>query len=102
MKISIKTRLNPTDQYKVDDFINAFKNLPPEIRIQLSMDNGNSWLLEQVSVKTERILLDCLQEEIKNIDNHPLYSHATSLGQTVFHNTHEIVDVVKEYVKKNG
>ncbi|OAZ62893.1 hypothetical protein SRCM100169_02116 [Bacillus siamensis] len=100
MKISIKTRLNPTDQYKVDDFINAFKNLPPEIRIQLSMDNGNSWLLEQVSVKTERILLDCLQEEIKNIDTHPLYCHATSLGQTVFHNTHEIADVFKEYVKK--
>ncbi|WP_340191455.1 hypothetical protein [Bacillus amyloliquefaciens] len=100
MKISIKTRLNPTDQYKVDNFINAFKNLPPEIRIQLSMDNGNSWLLEQVSVKTEKILLDCLQEEIKNSNKNCLYCHATALGQTLFHNTHDITDVIKECVKK--
>ncbi|MCY8934464.1 hypothetical protein MOE21_17950 [Bacillus atrophaeus] len=57
MKIPIKTRLNPTDQYKVDDFINAFKNLPSEIRIQLSLDNGDSWVLDQVPVKTKKSFL---------------------------------------------
>ncbi|MCY7948350.1 hypothetical protein P8891_12030 [Bacillus atrophaeus] len=100
MNISIKTRLNPTDQYRVDDFINAYKNLPSEIRIQLSLDNGDSWLLDQVPVKTDKILLDFLQEEIKNNNSNCLYYHATALGQTVFHNTREITDVIKEYVKK--
>ncbi|MED4817650.1 hypothetical protein [Bacillus atrophaeus] len=100
MKISIKARLNPTDQYRVDDFINAYKNLPSEIRIQLSLDNGDSWLLDQVPVKTDKILLDFLQAEIKNTENNPLYCHATALGQNVFHNTREITDVIKEHVKK--
>ncbi|MGG1363524.1 hypothetical protein ABE287_18035 [Bacillus velezensis] len=100
MEISIKTRLNPTDQHKVDDFVKAFKNLPSDIRIQLSLDNGENWLLDQVSVRTEKILLDCLQAETKESHNNCLYCHATALGQTVFTHTREITDVIKEYVKK--
>ncbi|WP_332274907.1 hypothetical protein [Bacillus velezensis] len=39
------------------------------------------------------------KEKMSN-HNNCLYCHATALGQTVFLNTHDIADVIKEYVKE--
>ncbi|MER2456336.1 hypothetical protein ABS751_00185 [Bacillus subtilis] len=109
MTISLKARVNPEHQKRLDKFIEAFNQLPDKLKIQLSLDGGKSWLTDAM-VNTKKILHDTAFKEpiqIKDLSTivlhrHPagvgipsIFTQADTLGRSLSAKIDEVNDLIK-------